>query len=403
MTEMLRILLLYSNTGGGHKASAEALQQEFARRDVRYRVFMDDVLLQRTFWPLSESDRFYFWSVSKAPWFWKALYRSVARREVYTTLNKTLGPIIGPRLRHLYERVNPDLVVSLHPLLNHLPRRVLQHWVRGRQRLSVPFVTVITDLTTFHPAWVDPGADAITVATHEAYTRVIRLGAEAGRVHVLGLPLRRSFRSCPTDRTALRERLGVSSTRRTVLVMGGGQGMGPVEAIVREIARQCPQTQVVVITGRNEDLRRRLETLSWPVPVRVLGFVENIHEWMAISDVLVTKAGPGTLAEAMVCGLPVLLYGYIPGQEEGNVTFVLKHGIGEFAAEPRRMASILASWFSSPAALAEMRERSRALAHADATERVVDLLLDVVHAARSDGVVSAYNPRPTSTNQAKTK
>ena len=379
-----RILLLYSNTGGGHRASAEALRQEILSRNPHYHVILEDILLQRTFWPLSESDRFYFWSVSKAPWFWKALYRSVARKEVYATLHKTLGTIIGPRLRHVYERVRPDLVVSLHPLLNHLPRRVLRRWEERTHRPYTPFVTVITDLTTFHPAWVDPDVDAITVATEEARAGVLRLGAPAAKVHLLGLPLRAAFRNLPTHRQGVRARLGLDPTRRTVLVMGGGQGMGPVENIVQELAFRCHSIQLVVIVGRNRALQERLALRKWSIPVHVLGFVENVHEWMVASDVLVTKAGPGTLAEAMVCGVPVLLYGHIPGQEEGNVAFVLNHRLGEYETDPRRMATILSSWFAREEDVLEpMRRRSRSLAHTDATERIVDLLLEVMAAARA--------------------
>ena len=375
----LRILILYSNTGGGHRASAEALRQEFLRRNPHHTVTLEDVLLQRTFWPLTESDRFYFWAVSKAPWFWKALYRSVARRGVYATLHRTLSPIIGPRVRHVYETTHPDLVISAHPLLNHLPRRVLRRWERETGRAPIPFTTVITDLTTFHPAWVDPDVDLITVATEEAQAGVLRLGASPEKVQVLGLPVRAVFRDVPRDKKAVREQLGLAPDLPVILLMSGGQGMGPVEEIAAALDDPALAAQMVVICGRNEKLKARLDARPWRIPTRVLGFVEDVHLWMAASDVLVTKAGPGTIAEALICGLPMILYGHIPGQEEGNVTFVIRRQIGAYITDPKEIRHTLATWLSQPGAhLKPMSERARALAYPHATEKIVDALLHIV-------------------------
>ncbi len=375
----LRILIFYSNTGGGHRACAEALRQEFLRRNPEHQIKLEDVLLQRTFWPLSESDRFYFWAVSKVPWFWKALYRSVARREIYTTLHRSLSPIIGPRVRHIYEAFRPDLVVSAHPLLNHLPRRVLRRWEADVARAPIPFATVITDLTTFHPAWVDPHVDLITVATEEAHEEVLRLNAPADKVRILGLPVRDVFRHLPQDKRALRQRLGLSRDLPLILLMSGGQGMGPVEEIATTIARAGLRAQLAVVCGRNDRLRRRLEGHTWPIPTRVLGFVEDVHLWIGASDVLVTKAGPGTIAEALICGLPMILYGHIPGQEEGNVTFVLRRRIGAYITDPDRIASTLGRWLAQPDQfLKPMGERARALGHPNATVKIVDALMTLV-------------------------
>ncbi len=375
----LNVLILYSNTGGGHRASAEALRQEFLRRNPGHQVRLEDILLHRTFWPLSESDRFYFWMVNKAPWAWKALYASVARREIYTTLHRTLAPIIGPRVRRIYETFLPDLVVAAHPLLNHLPRRVLRRWEEGNTRPPIPFATVITDLTTFHPAWVDPEVDLITVATEEAQRNVLRLGAPSYKVRILGLPIRESFSHVPEDKHRLRKELGLIPGLPVILLMSGGQGMGPVEKIASAIAHANLKAQLVIVCGRNDALRRRLKARDWPIPTRVLGFVEDVHLWMGASDVLVTKAGPGTIAEALVCGLPMILYGHIPGQEEGNVVFVEKRHIGAYIPDARRIAQTLARWLRRPDDyLYPMAKRARALGRPNATRDIVDALLSLV-------------------------
>ncbi len=382
-TDALRVLLLFSDTGGGHRASALALRQELLRRNAHHHVVMDDVLLQRAFWPLSESDRIYLWAVNRAPWIWKAIYHSVALPQVYTSIHRTLSPLLAPRLRRLYDTVRPDLVVSLHPLLNHLPRRVLRQWGATHGRRHIPFATVITDLTTFHPSWVDPHVDLITVATEVARDEVVRLGAPSARVKVLGLPVRDVFRRVSTDKRALRQALGLDPEMPLVLVMSGGQGMGPVERIARAIAEARPQAQLAIVTGRNRFLRERLQAVRWPIPARVLGFVEDVHLWMGASDVLVTKAGPGTIAEAMICGLPMILYGYVPGQEEGNVSYVVNHGIGTYQEAPDAVAKTVRQWLAMPEkTLIPMSRRARSLAHPDATVEIVDALEALVRSGR---------------------
>lgn len=384
----LRVLLLFSDTGGGHRASAEAIRQEILQRDSHHHIVMEDVLLRHTIWPLTQSDRFYLWAVNRAPRVWKWLYSALAYRRVYTSVNRSLRPIVGPHLRSLYDRVRPDLVVSVHPALNHLPRRILRQWEVSRQRAFVPFATVITDLTAVHPSWVDPKVDLITVATEEARRRAIGLGASPEKVRVLGLPVREIFRHVPADRCDLRRRLGLNPDLPLVLIMGGGQGMGPVEVIARAVAEARPPAQLAVITGRNENLRQRLNQLSWPVPTRVLGFVEDMHYWMGAADLLITKAGPGTIAEALICGVPMLLYGYIPGQEEPNVRFVVENQVGDFVAAPAAIAHRVHTWLTTvPSPLPAMAARAQALAHPDATVNIVDALLALV------GTPLGINPR----------
>ncbi len=372
------IILFYSNTGGGHRAATEAVREELESRYPHVPVIMEDFLLRGTFWPFTESDRFYAWSVERVPWLWKTLYEVTSHPFVFRPLVRATGVVLLPRLRRFYAQYRPRLVVALHPLLTTLPLEALRSWEDGKAP-RVPFATVMTDLTTFHPSWLEPRVDVLTVPTREAYERAVALGFPEEKIRVLGLPVRRAFRHLPQDRRAVRRELDLQPDRPVVLLTGGGQGMGPVEPIAVHIARRVREAQLVIISGRNERLRRRLEARSWPLPVRVLGFVHDMHLWMSASDVLVSKAGPGTIAEALICGLPILLYGYVPGQEEGNVEFVEKHGIGAYRPRPEDLARELVTWLSDPQRYLEpMRARARALAFPRATEDVVDTLIALI-------------------------
>ena len=145
--------------------------------------------------------------------------------------------------------------------------------------------------------------------------------------------------------------------------------------LCRAVASSGVQAQLVVIAGRNGRLRARLASQTWPLPVRVEGFVRNMHEWMRATDLLVTKAGPSTISEALVMGLPMVLSGALPGQERPNVDYVVRAGAGVWAPTPGRAASAVRELLAPGSVqLAQMAARGRALARPDAAKRVAEIL-----------------------------
>jgi len=170
------------------------------------------------------------------------------------------------------------------------------------------------------------------------------------------------------DKEALRVNLGLIRDRRTVLLMGGGAGVNQLEVFARALSRTLPRrdAQLVIICGKNEALRSRLlrefnTSSNGQMPVHVLGFTREVPRWMRAADLLVTKAGPSTIVEALTVGLPVLLFDFLPGQERGNVDFVVREGVGGFAPSPRRVADTVQHWLfdDGGAILEDMTLRAR--------------------------------------------
>src|SRR5262249_45263300 len=210
---------------------------------------------------------------------------------------------------------------SVHPLFNHCV-----NWAMRGLGLQVPYVTVVTDLCSGHASWYYPHVTRMIVPTEEARDRAVRFGVPPERLVVHGLPVARKFATnsdTPADRPALRRRLGLRADGRLVLIIGGGEGMGPIEHFARAIDAALPVTQPVdqlaVIAGRNAALRERLSKQSWRRPFRAESFVTNMPQWLAAADVLATKAGPGSSTQGLISGLPLLLMGEAPGQEDSNV------------------------------------------------------------------------------------
>jgi 1,2-diacylglycerol 3-beta-galactosyltransferase len=377
---MPRILILMSATGGGHRASAEALQAGFAERfGDRFQVEIIDLLIDHFPTPLNRLPPLYPWIANHAPWLWGLLFDSGNFPQAVRALVNTLAHYTAPRVSQALVHYAPDLLVSVHPLVHEVTLKALHRLGR-----TTPFATVVTDLASAHPLWFHPAVRCCFVASQEAYDLGLRLGLRREQLRLSGLPIRPAFARPPGPKATVRRELGLEPTLPAALLVGGGEGIGPVAAIAQATARRLagggqPQGQLVVICGRNRRLQEQLAGNRWPIPTVIKGFVQDMPAWMAACDCIITKAGPGTIAEALVCGLPIILSGFIPGQEEGNVPFVVENGVGAFAREPEAIADLVGRWFGPEAEERQrLAARAQELGYPQATFEIVEALAEMV-------------------------
>lgn len=372
-----------SDTGGGHRSAAEAIASAFAREyPNRYAVALADGIARAARFPFNHAADWYLPTVTYAEFGWGALFHSTNNPAMVRLSLHFFDLVAGAGLRRLLRDQSPALVVSVHPLLTTLARRALR--ASGSR---APFIVVVTDLFNGHALWFDREADLCLVPTDGARATARRFGMPDEKLRVVGLPVGLKFLASEMSKTeppalgkaAARAALGLAPDRTTVLLVGGGEGMGRLYDIARAIAGARLPAQLVVIAGRNKALQQKLQTTAWEIPVRVQGFVTNMPEWMRAADVLITKAGPGTISEGLACGLPILLSGFLPGQEEGNVTFVEKSGVGVLRQSPEEIARTLGDWLApGNDSLARVAARARELARPRAAleiARILDAIL----------------------------
>jgi len=369
-----KVLLLFSATGGGHQSVAEALMEAFALQAPAARVILVDLFHDCTLFPINRVGRSYQLLVQNAPVLWRAIWRFGEDQRRLAWMMRLCMPLVQPVRRCLREQA-PDLVISVHSLLNHIPLRFLRE--EGNQ---APFVTVVTDWASVPLAWFCPQVDLCVVPNEAAVHRARAAGLSAEQMRVVGMPV--SGRFHPVERLAKprwRQQLSLDPDQPTVLLVGGGGGVGSLGEIALAVADELAAEghgQLVVICGRNEHLRQQLARRMWPIPVTVQGFVTNMPDWMGAADLIITKAGPSTIAEALVVGLPILLCSFIPGQEEGNVPFVVEHGAGVYVEKPTEIARRVGEWLrpGNPM-LAQMAARARALGRPAAAEEIAEEIL----------------------------
>lgn len=335
------ILFLFSDTGGGHRSAAEAIIEAIGLEfGDTYSTEMVDIFKDYAPPPLNRIPTLYPHMV-RVPQFWGLGYRISNGDRRAQLMVASAWPYVRRALRRLIAQHPSDLIVSVHPLANAPVLRAL-----GSNRPG--FITVVTDLVTTHALWYSPQTDLCLVPTAEAGRRAIKSGLSEEQVKVIGLPVADRFCQPAGDRDRLLQKFGWPKDRPIILLVGGGEGMGPLDKTAHAIADACYSAGLVVIAGRNEALRNRLDNIHWPIPTKIYGFVREMPDFMRAADILVTKAGPGTISEALIAGLPMILYSRLPGQEDGNVTHVTSQGAGIWAPDIDQMLYALKNWLQYP-------------------------------------------------------
>lgn len=337
-----RVLFLTARTGGGHEAAAaavaEALRQGYPGRFAP--VVCDPLGGPGSARLLRWVTRGYGPLIRYAPWLWGLLYRATDSAPAARLLHQAAAALAGRAVTEVARACQPAVIVSFHPLTGQVALRARQAAAPGAR-----VVTVVTDLGRPHAAWGWPRADHTM----------------AGRV-----PVASAFRDIPptpAERAALRARLGHGGAAFLVLLTGGAEGAGRVARQARAILREVPGAGLAVICGRNRLLRRRLARLARRHGGRlsVHGFVANMADWLRAADVVVTKAGPGTVTEAACCGTPVLAMSRLPGQESATADLITAAGAGRYLPRTRALTTELRRLRHDPQRLREMREAAATL------------------------------------------
>ena len=357
------ILFLFSDTGGGHRSAAEAIieaiQLEYG--DVATTEMLDFFKSHAPL-PLNKMPDWYP-DMVKAPQLWGLSFKISDGRKRARAITTSTWPYVGRAARRIVRDHPADLVVTVHPLATTV-------FLKALGRIRPPFITVVTDMVTTHALWYDQRSDLILVPTESARKRALSYEMSPEQVRVVGQPVAERYCVPAGDKTELRKKLGWEVDKTIALLVGGGEGMGPLGKTARQIATSGLDVSLVIVAGRNQRLKEHLESLNWQVPVHIYGFTHDLPDFMRAADVLITKAGPGTIAESLNANLPIILYAKLPGQEDGNVTFVVEEEVGVWNPKPKQVARTLAEWVQNPEVRMNFVENCRRAARPDASRQI---------------------------------
>ncbi len=364
----MRVLIATVTAGGGHLAAAAALDE--AWRALRPADVVDRLDLVKFFSPLHRKIHAdgYVALVNVAPEIWGLMFDKTDDPKVARRLNK-LKRIFPSQSRARFARYvkqfKPDVVLCTH----YLPLETLGALRKRKDGLQPMTVSIVTDFEA-HALWMEPCVDLYCVAAEETKARLVARGAAPEDIVATGIPISARF-SARIDSRAVRRSLGLRDDLPVLLVPSGGFGMGPVGAVLAELDKVARSFQTLVVTGRNADLRRDLAAEDREHPTHIFGLVSNMHELMAVADLIITKAGGLTTSEALAMGKPLFILHPIPGQEAANSDFLLERGAAAKANRvedlPYRIEQLLGT-----KKLADMAKAAKALGRPNAARDICE-------------------------------
>ena len=371
-----KILYLFSDTGGGHRSAATALIKavdELKPKDPPIQEMVDVFAECSGF--LNLFAKLYGPVIKYSPKMWGMLYYWLNDTKKMGQLEKMSRPFIEKELAKLIQKRKPDLIVSVHPLLNHISISAME-----KAGHRAPLITVVTDPVSFHRTWICPEAQSIIVATEEAREQALEYGGAPSKIKVIGLPIDPRFAKPAKDRSRLMIDMGLNPKKFTVLLMGGGEGGGGMLSIVKEIVDAGLDLQMMVIAGRNEKLKKTLEKMAVHLrfKLKVFGFTNEVPDIMTASDVVITKAGPGSIAEALSKDLPLIITSWLPGQEEGNVKYVIRHGIGMINRDFKMIGEVIRE-FQSPSFHEKIKKNIKKVSDPKAVFKIAKEILEAAY------------------------
>ncbi|MBO9664367.1 glycosyltransferase [Dokdonella sp.] len=367
-----RLLLLSVSAGAGHVRAAEALRVAAETQFDAQALHLDVMDYVPTAFRTLYTD-LYLKLVEHSPTAWSMLYRIMDRTPPsapLARLRRAIERLNSRALRQAIAEFAPDAVVCTH----FLPAELLLR-ERRRGRLAAPVFVVVTDFD-LHGLWAVPEMAGYFAASDEVAFRMRARGLAAARVHVSGIPIMPAFAQ-PPDRAACAAEFGLDASRRAILLMGGGAGLGGLDEVAGRLLALDADFQLVALAGRNAKMLERLRALAAANPQRLVaqGFTDRVERLMTACDLVITKPGGLTTSECLALGRPMIVHAPIPGQEERNCDYLLEQGAALKAVDATALDYRVRELLAEPERLAALAQRARALGRPLAARDVLESVL----------------------------
>ena len=373
---MKKILIIYASAGDGHKKAAEALYRQFqdVASDAEV-VFIDSLNYTTRFFKFFYK-RIYIILIKYIPWLWGCFYYMLNNRFFFLVAKPfriLVNKANSKKLINFLIKEQFDIIISTHFFAPEVISRF-----KGRHPLSALLINVVTDFKA-HLYWIAKHVDRYVVAAESVRQGFVNQGVDVEKIVVSGIPVRKRF-SIPVSREKAREALNLPPDKFTILVMGGGLGVGPIKEVVSNLQRLDFDCQIIVVCGHNNLLVRDLEAMAntFIKKTHIKGFCHNIDMLMAASEVMVSKAGGITVSESLARGLPIICIKPIPGQESGNAEFLSDHKVGFWLKNHLEINNTIKKLFYSTHDTEELRSEILSLARPDSAKEIADLAIGMI-------------------------
>lgn len=373
-----RILIAHVTAGAGHQRAAEALgkacKQMYPDANVK---LVDTLDYINTVYKKVYSNT-YLALVKHTPRLWGYFYERFDKEEdrLEDKLRQSMENLQAGDFRDFLDDFSPDVVICTH----FLPMELISRWKKKRKS-SLPLYAVVTDFA-LHTFWIVEEVNAYFVGNDDVARELQTRGAKVKDIYQTGIPVDPIFSDLPLQ-SEVRDKLGLQKDLPTVLIMGGGYGMGDMAGLVKSFKETTVKMQLLVVCGRNEALQNELSQIatSLPMPYKIYGFVNNVHELMRASDLVITKPGGLSSSESLASNCPMMIINPIPGQEQRNSDYLLENGAATILHQINDGAYYVEKLLRDQDRLAHMIQQTRKIGKKDAA---FDIMRKVVELAELD-------------------
>jgi processive 1,2-diacylglycerol beta-glucosyltransferase len=367
-----RIILMYISEVSGHRSATIAIEKAIKILSPKSEILNINAFNYTN--PISEKviNRIYMEVIKHTPKVWDYLYDNPSVVKGLEKIKNSVHKANSPKLKKLFDNFNPDLVVCTQAF----PCGMVADF-KKTYGSTLPLVAVLTDYIP-HSYWVYDRVDYYITPSDDVSERLAKKGVAASKIKSYGIPFDHKFNQRLNSEDIF-QKLNLDPHKPVVLIMGGGQGLGPIKTIVKSLEKVKQDIQELIITGTNKKLYRTLrrKIKRYKKEIHLFGFVQNIHEFMHISKIIISKPGGVTTAEVLSARLPMVIVKPIPGQEVNNTNFLTHKGAAIKVDEPKDVYQVIDALLEDKNKSEHLRQAAAEIAKPNASMDIAKLLLNI--------------------------
>lgn len=367
-----RIILMYISEVSGHHSATIAIEKAIKSISPHSEVLNLNAFNYTN--PISEKivNQFYLGVIKATPKIWDFLYDNPKVAKKIRKIKEAVHKLNSPKLKNLFEKFKPDVVACTQAF----PCGMVADF-KKQYNSNLPLVAILTDYIP-HSYWVYDNVDNYVVPSEEISVRLAKKGVKPAKIRPLGIPFDHKF-NAHVSKEEVFKHFKLNPGITTILIMGGGQGLGPIKKIVKSLEKVKEEFQEVIVAGTNKKLYKSLKrtTKRYKKRIVVLGYTDKVNELMSISNLIITKPGGITTAEALAKKLPMIIIKPIPGQETSNTAYLIEKNAAIKLDKPKEIHLVIEDLLRNRSKLKYLSESAGRISKPNASLDIARLLLEL--------------------------
>ena len=369
----MNILILSASTGGGHMRASKAIEGYMTQQNKDINVKIVDSLLYISPILNKTVTGGYVYLATKTPKLYGKLYDLTNKDHKLANFVTRLNNIFANKLLPLIDEFKPDIIITTHPFPTEMVSRL-----KSKKEINIPLICIMTDYAP-HKAWINDKVDAYIVANDDMVTKMISEGVDSRCIYPYGIPVDEVFFE-EKEKQLVIEELGLDKNLPTILMMAGSFGVSNVFDVYENIIDIDFDFQIILVTGRNQKLYNNFEKVigNSPKNTKLIYFTDEINNFMQASDIIITKPGGLTVTEVLACNIPMAVFDAIPGQEEENAEFLLKHNMAVRISDGNSCRAAIVELLKDSEKLEGMKKACKSFDKNDSTKNIFLLINELI-------------------------